>query len=72
MAKFGVMPAEDASSVWEGEIRRINLGERVVVEIEDGAVDGFPGDVYATEEEASIAATAEAVAEPGSDGGAAL
>ncbi len=61
MSKFGVAPAEDLHSVLGGEIRRINLGTRVVVEITDEAAEAFPGIVYDTEDQATAAAKDEAV-----------
>ncbi|HVM11099.1 MAG TPA: hypothetical protein VM638_01300 [Actinomycetota bacterium] len=60
MAMFGVARAEELPGVMEGEVRRINLGEFLVVELTDEAARGFPGDVFGSEEEAQEAAAREA------------
>ena len=59
MARFGVARAEELPGVMEGEVRRINLGEFLVVELTDEVAQGFPGDVYETEQEAHAAAARE-------------
>ncbi len=60
MSKFGVAPAEDVSGIVDGEIRRIHLGTHIVIEIDEDSVEGFPGLVFDTEDEAAVVATREA------------
>ena len=76
MSRFGVAPAEELPGVMEGEVRRFNLGEYVVVEITDEAADGFPGTVYESLDRAREAAATDAgvvanapgeIAPPGED-----
>ena len=64
---YGVARAEEIPGFLEGEVRRVNLGEYVIVEIPGGLEEGFPGSVVETEDEARRLASNEAgvIIEPG-------
>ncbi len=66
MSAYGVARAEELSGFLEGEVRRINLGEFLVVELTEESAQGFPGTVVASEDEARRLAANESgvIAEP--------